>query len=236
MDGWVKLHRSLIDSDVFRCLTDARFKVMIAALLLAGHKDTKIRNGGKFITLHAGEFLTSAKTLAERVGCDPHTAMKALDDLSELGFLERRSTRNGTIVSVKNWQKYQGFDEGGVLSNHTPSNTPTNTPSNTNQEYKEIKEYISIKEQLSKSLDPELKEALCNYIDMREEKHIPLTQTQFNVLLQNLVSMTFVVTEQIEIVNRATANGWKNFYKSSKREQSKKKSNIDDVLEAWMNE
>ncbi len=125
MDGWIKLHRKIMTSKVWRG-ADADGKVILLTLLLrACHTLTGwTLPGGKTAVLEPGELLISNRGFAESCGVKVGKIRFELKRLENLGFIKVKRKPEGSIVKICNWQIYQGCD----TAYNPPYNTDNNTP------------------------------------------------------------------------------------------------------------
>lgn len=69
----------------------------------------------------------------------------------------------------------------------------------------------------------EIRESFQSYLRVREQNYGPISEEQENALVEELVKLSSDPSEQLAIVTKATAGGWKSFYKL-KRNESKVRS------------
>lgn len=121
--GWIKLHRSIIESAVWS--DPLRLKAWIDLLLRVNHEDKELFRGGEFIKIEKGQCITSGRKLADAWGCSVKTARKIIDQFAELGMV-RRHSRQGryTVLTVVKYGIYQG---SGRTDYHTDYHTEDNT-------------------------------------------------------------------------------------------------------------
>ena len=99
--GWVRLHRKLIESQVF---TDPGvLKVWIWCLFRANWKPTYWQDE----QLQAGDFVCGTHAAAEELGSTPAKFRRAMKKLQDWGLITRKATNKYTVVSVINWRTYQ---------------------------------------------------------------------------------------------------------------------------------
>ena len=115
-EGWIKLHRSLLDDALWRCSTDSQKVLLVVILMLANHKDNEwIWNDKKFICKR-GQFITSLRSLAEKAQISKKAVEGALSKFEKYGFLGTQKGTGGTLITVCNYYKYQSDErEGGHL-------------------------------------------------------------------------------------------------------------------------
>lgn len=100
-DGYLKLHRKLMDSDVFG---DSKLlHVWVWCLLRANYTPQKWR--GQVVPV--GSFVTGRNAAAEALGMTPSTVYRLLNKLKGLGMVELHPNNKWTRVSICNWGTYQ---------------------------------------------------------------------------------------------------------------------------------
>lgn len=141
--GWVKLHRSIQNSDTFSCLTLIQQIVAIYIILNANHKDGvwHDKRKGETIKVKRGQLITSRnKMYTEWFKKDPDISEQkirtTLDRLEKMEFLTKQSTSTYTLITVRNYNVYQTSE-----NDHQPSNQPAlNQHLTTNKNVKNVKE------------------------------------------------------------------------------------------------
>ncbi|EUJ29639.1 hypothetical protein [Listeria cornellensis] len=65
MEGWIKLHRSIIESDTYNCLSLHQKIIMIELLLRANHTDNYWfdKRRGEKVEVRRGQLITSVQTI-----------------------------------------------------------------------------------------------------------------------------------------------------------------------------
>lgn len=109
MRGYVKVHRQLLESTVWKDENPAALKVWLYCLLSANHTTTKARRGKEEITLMPGEFIYSRSTWSEDLQVRTSTLRNILERLIFWDMLEATMQDKGipTIYKVTNWEKWQ---------------------------------------------------------------------------------------------------------------------------------
>ena len=137
--GWIKLYRKLLNHEVFRSKDDKLFKTFIYCLLRAGHKEKEVFFNKQKVKLKAGQFITGREQASRDLGYSPKTFDRKINDLQNGTNLTRYMTRRFSIISIANWETYQGRPE-----EDDPQPDPEHDPLNgtnltTNKKDKEIK-------------------------------------------------------------------------------------------------
>ena len=101
MNGHIKLHRSILDWEWWDDINT--FRLFMTILLLANWKEKKWH--GK--TIRRGQLWTSIPTLAEKSGLTVQQTRTALNHLKSTGELTDKPTRDGRLITVVNYGKYQ---------------------------------------------------------------------------------------------------------------------------------
>lgn len=126
--GFIKLERKICHWEWYK---DINTKVLfLHCIINANYKQGEFRGH----IIKPGSFATSINTLAYETGLSKQNVRTSMNKLILTQELTKETYKDFTIITVKNWQKYQYLN--------TETNTQTNTQTNTNQRiYKENKEY-----------------------------------------------------------------------------------------------
>lgn len=149
MDGWIKLHRQLLESQIFH--NEKLLKVFIYCLLKASHKEHEQQVGLTKVILQPGQFIFGRLKASEELNLKGSTVwmyMKLLDE--EHHCISICSNNKYSIVTVVNWGLYQ--TDGKITDNKITTNwqqTDTNKNDNNN-----LYSYISNKESLEDTSSP----------------------------------------------------------------------------------
>lgn len=108
--GWVKIHRSMLDNPVVMKDSDHCMLWMLL-LLNATHKPHDTLFGGKRITLMPGQLITGRKKLARELRVNEHKIDRMLRAFKNEQQIEQQSKPYGSLITIINWHKYQGFEQ-----------------------------------------------------------------------------------------------------------------------------
>lgn len=128
MDGFIFLHRKVMESFVFA--NPYVFKLWLYCLMTATYKDGEVLMGTTRVPLARGQFFWGRQSAAAALNRGAPAAEKKsastwenyLKLLEQEGLLRRETGRRGTLVTVKNYDAYQGgFDRSlaGSKGNET---------------------------------------------------------------------------------------------------------------------
>ena len=110
--GWVKLYRELKSKSIWQLSSPEQKVVLITILLLANHEENTWEWKGVQFICKPGQLITSLNSLVRECGdgVSIQNVRTALDRFEKLGFLTNVSTKTGRLITVLNWEKYQGKD------------------------------------------------------------------------------------------------------------------------------
>ncbi len=108
--GWVKLYRELKSKSIWQLSTPQQKVVLITILMTVNHEENKWEWQGKEYYCKPGQMITSLNSIVQECGQGVTTqnVRTALDRFEKLGFLTNESTKAGRLITVINWDKYQG--------------------------------------------------------------------------------------------------------------------------------
>ncbi len=136
MNGWIKLHRKVIDNPIFD--KPELFKLFVYCLLAAGHEEKKIIWNDKEEILPKGSFITGREKLSKELKQSESMIRRNLKILENISVITRKSTNKYTVINVVNYGIYQGSDL--EIDQPATNQRPTSDqPATTNKKYKNYK-------------------------------------------------------------------------------------------------
>lgn len=124
MQGWIKLHRKLLASDVFQ--NEKLLKVFIYCLLKATHSNYSQKVGRQTVELKPGQFIYGRRKAALELNMKESTVRDYMNILKDDGVITISPTNKYSVVTIVNWELYQGVDEKTDNKNDNESdNKPT---------------------------------------------------------------------------------------------------------------
>lgn len=109
MDGWIKVHRSILDNPIWSDRPFSKGQAWIDIILLANHKGKDVLVGNRMQHISRGSFLTSELKLMDRWGWSKKKVRGFLELLVSVNMIEKNGNRQGTVINVVNYGKYQDF-------------------------------------------------------------------------------------------------------------------------------
>ena len=155
-EGFVKLHKKIVEWEWYK--DNSVKSVLIHLLIIANYKDGRFK--GRVIK--RGQVVTSQAKLADALGMNKKTIKKCLDKLEATGEVVCETTKMYTIITVTNYDSYQGGPysgpQGGVLSGpqYGPQDGPQYGHNRRNKERKEIKNSLAHSVRVSEFSQPSL--------------------------------------------------------------------------------
>lgn len=120
-NGWIKLHRSLLSSDIM-CRPKV-LPVWIYILLSAAHVKSHVGVRDGSIEIEPGQVFISMPELAQNTKLSKQNIRTSLKCLISTCRITCKATRSGMLISVVNWRAYQDFQN----ETNTHINTQVNT-------------------------------------------------------------------------------------------------------------
>jgi hypothetical protein len=108
LEGWIKLHRSLLDNGWLK--NPELYTFWNYCLLRASHKEHKQMVGFKQVTLLPGQFVFGRKKAAEVLNTTESKIRTNIKNLTKLKSITIESTNAFSIITVTNWHRYQSSD------------------------------------------------------------------------------------------------------------------------------
>lgn len=126
MQGWIKLHRELLDKPIWTESTYEQRTILITLLLMANHKPAKWLFDGELYECQAGQMVTSLKSIQKLCGkgITRQKLRTCLELFKNLQFLTTKSTKRNTLITIVNYKTYQFIaDENNQQNNQHLTNT-----------------------------------------------------------------------------------------------------------------
>ena len=134
MQGWISLHRKLVEWEWY---SDANtMRLFVHCLLKANHVDKKWRG----IDIYRGQFLTSIESLSRELRLSSQKIRTSISKLKSTGEITIKTTSKYSMISIACYDSYQGDNklEGKQATNKQQTNnkqiTTTNNDNNVNND------------------------------------------------------------------------------------------------------
>ena len=138
--GYIKLHRSLLDNPMMN--KPDYFTIWCYMLLKASHKEHDQFIGSTKVHLLPGQFPAGRKQLSKETGVNEMKIYRILKCYENEHQIKQQKNNRFTLITILNWQKYQGNGTTDEQQNKQQMNnkrTTSEQPVNTNKNDKNVK-------------------------------------------------------------------------------------------------
>lgn len=133
-NGWIKLHRKILDWEWYDDTNVVR--LFVHFLLLANNTDKKWRG----IEIKKGQLVTSVTALSEQLGLSIKQIRIAIDKLKGTNEIAIKTTNKFTLVTICKYESYQLSEEcKGQTEGQAKGQTEGNQTANKGQQHKNNK-------------------------------------------------------------------------------------------------
>lgn len=131
--GFIALYRKLLDSPIWQVTTVEQKVILITLLLMANHSEKKWYWQGEEFICQPGQFITSLPNIAKACGngLTVQNVRTALKKFENMNFLTDQSTKTGRLITIVNWQVYQGKRD---VDNRQPNSQLTESQQTPNRQ------------------------------------------------------------------------------------------------------
>ena len=122
MEGWIKLHRKLLDNPIV-CKDSDHLAVWIYLLLNATHVDYDVLFKGERTTLKPGQLITGRKSIAEKLNIKEYKVQRILKMFENAHQIAQQTTSQNRLVTIVRWNEYQQFAQRNAQRMHNECTT-----------------------------------------------------------------------------------------------------------------
>lgn len=153
--GWIKLHRELLDKAIWKTSTPEQKIILITLLLMANHEENEWEWNGERYKVQPGQMITSLKSIVEACGkgVTIQNVRTAIDRFEKYEFLTSKSTNKNRLITIVNYTKYQGVENEPnkqtnkqLTSNQQAANKQLTTNKNDKNDKNDKEEYARARE------------------------------------------------------------------------------------------
>ncbi len=101
MDGWIKLHRKLLEWEWF--MDGNMLKLFLYLLLSANHRDSKWQG----VDIKRGQLITGQNSLSKKTKISVQSLRTCINRLKSTGEITVQSTNKYSIITICNFDEYQ---------------------------------------------------------------------------------------------------------------------------------
>jgi len=123
--GWIKLHRALQDNEMWTSEPFTRGQAWVDLLMLANHAPGFIRKRGVRVEVDRGQVGRSEESLASRWQWSRGKVRRFLKEMAQQKdpMIEQQKTNVCSIISIINYDQYQGGGTADGTADDTASST-----------------------------------------------------------------------------------------------------------------
>lgn len=191
MQGWVKMHRKILENELWQDVT--AFRLFTLLLLKASHKDG-IKTAG--IEVNRGQYLRSYSKLSEDLAymegrglkkISKSTIERKVKKLVDAGIVSIRETLHGTLFTIVKYESYQGNEETPRNDSGTDNETKLGRPRDDGgtkvgqeQELKNLRIKESLPTSLPEPASPEMQTSEIEYTEALLNRYVQLRAYGFD--------------------------------------------------------
>lgn len=117
MTGWIKIDRSLLESEVWKLEKFTRGQAWVDMLLIANHKKSSFLLRGNTITVGRGQIARSKNYFAERWQWSRGKVTRYFSWLEEKDQIRQRKSKLLSIITIVNYKAFQKGEKDGNSDN-----------------------------------------------------------------------------------------------------------------------
>lgn len=110
MEGWVKIHRKILDNPI-SCKDSDYLAVWVYLLLNATHKEYDSLFKGKRITLQKGQLITGIISISKKMKINKDKVQRILKSFENDKQITQQTSNKNRLISIINWNEYQDIDK-----------------------------------------------------------------------------------------------------------------------------
>ena len=231
MEGWIKLHRKIIEHWIFS--NPHYFRAWVIMLFTVNYEPKKVLISGNLIDCDRGQSVLSLESWVDLFGVSKKSGswtfqkVRTFFDLLEQdGMITKENMIKTTRITICNYNTYQEVQQP---SNNqvTTKQQPSNNQVTTTKERKESKELKKEKNKESfdfSFVEVDYSKPFYEWLEYKKEnKHTYKTQKSLLAAYQNLKLLSDFDPEKAKrIVFNSIANGWAGLFKLKDDKQAKK--------------
>lgn len=109
--GWIKLHRKILQNDIWLLEPFTKGQAWVDLILLANHKDGKISVRGNILDIKRGQVGWSEVKLSKRWGWSRNKTRRYIKWLKTEQQIEQQKNSTSSIITILNYDTYQQTEQ-----------------------------------------------------------------------------------------------------------------------------
>lgn len=236
--GWVSIHRSVLDNFVWRDRPFNMGAAWIDLILMANHEEKKMPLDGHLFIIKRGQTFTSVRSLADRWGWSKVKVSRFLTLLEEDEMVKLERSKNGTLLTLVNYDNFQDCrDDKKTPSGHQTDTKRTisgrnNNDNNENNENNDnnITPLPPSKGERTQRYFPNdelLEKTFSDFREMRKKIKAPMTDRAIELMVNKINKHDPDVA--VKMLEQSIVRGWKDIYEL----KDDKGTSKDSLAEKW---
>jgi hypothetical protein len=208
MGGFIKLHRGWRETDGLMPSKEfSDFEAWLWILENAAWKDGHRFNAkGELVPIERGQMHVSIRSLQTAFGWSKSRVERFLERLKTVAKVSIKAGQSGTILTVCNYEKYQGRDDSHEDSLRTATSPDCGQPRDTHKESKEGKE---IKNSAAAPCPDDVsREVWADFCRLRKAQKAPVTDTALKGIRVQAIKAGWTLEDALA---ECVARGWRGF-------------------------
>ena len=241
--GWIKIHRKLLECDIWDYDEPyTRRDAWIELLLLANHSDKDIIFDGHKTVVKRGQYLTSVRKLATRWQWGKDKTLSFLRLLEECGMIIKESDSRRTLLTIVNYEVYQAKDDDDqtvtrqltdseqTVSRHSPATNKNVKNEKNEKNEKNDKNNTPYNPPRYYPNDETLDKAFADYVAMRKQLKKPMGERAITLAKNELQRLAGSDNDlAVKIIEQSILKSWLSFYPL----KEDYKPNNTDLAKKW---
>lgn len=137
MEGWIKLHRKILENPIV-CKDADHLAVWVYLLLHATHEDYPALFKGKKIVLHPGQLITGRLKIAAELSVNESKVKRILSAFKNDQQIDQQASNKNSLITILHWNDYQKSDQ--QIDQQMTSKCPTDDQQMTTNKNERIEE------------------------------------------------------------------------------------------------
>lgn len=194
MDGWITIHRRLLDSPLWIDETFTRGQAWVDLIGLANYKPGFIRVRGNRINVERGQCGWSIKRLSERWRWSQGKVKRFFNELENDEQIEQQNSFLSSLITIINYEEYQKVDSKAESRRGADGEqTETKNKGNKGNNSKKLTQKENLKPDTRQD---KIKKTIEQYKLWREESKWDLYRAFINWMLNEKLEACFALNDQ----------------------------------------
>jgi hypothetical protein len=174
MEGWIRVYRKIQDNPYYFSESFTRSQAWLDMLIIANYKEGFFFKRGVKVVVNRAQIGWDVETLAKRWKWSRGKVERFFLDLEMQGQIIRQKTNVTTLISIVNYEQYQGDDNADSEPSRKADGHQTVKQTDTNKKNKKKK-----KKENADFVSPEINEVVNYFIEKGFSKELAIRAFNF---------------------------------------------------------